>query len=182
MTRYTLVTRSAALLAMTGALAGNTVAAQTAACLTSTDAQSVAVAALPDALASARRACLPHLPASSALARSGTRIAQVYQPAADRAWPSAGRAFMAAVELPLPPGTDPQLIRPLMTAAISSLVEQEVKPQDCRAVDDFYSALEPLPPENMGKLLIALMKLDESSKKPGESSKNPFKICKDVTQ
>lgn len=89
---------------------------------------------------------------------------------------------MAAVELPLPPGTDPQLIRPLMTAAISSLVEQEVKPQDCSAVDDFYSALEPLPPENMGKLLIALMKLDETSKKPGEQTRNPFKICKDASK
>lgn len=182
MTRYTLVPRSAVLLAITGVLAANTAAAQTAACLTSTDAQSVAVAALPDALASVRRACLPHLPASSALTRSGARIAQVYQPAADRAWPSAGRAFMAAVELPLPPGTDPQLIRPLMTAAISSLVEQEVKPQDCSAVDDFYSALEPLPPANMGKLLIALMKLDETSKKPGEQTRNPFKICKDASK
>lgn len=172
------LTRSAAVFAMLGALASNTAAAQTAACLTTDQAQSVAVAALPDALTSARRACLPHLPAASALIRSPAKVSQVYQPAADRAWPTAGRAFMASVDLPLPPGTDPQVIRPLLTAAISALIEQEIKPKDCSAVDDFYSALEPLPPENMGKLLIALMKLDESSKKPGQDSKTPFTLCK----
>jgi hypothetical protein len=182
MTRQTLFTRSAATLAIIGALAANTAAAQTAACLTTDQAQSVAVAALPDALTSARRACLPHLPAASALTRSSAKISQVYQPAADRAWPTAGRAFMASVDIPLPPGTDPQLMRPLMSAAISALIEQEIKPKDCTAVDDFYSALEPLPPENMGKLLIALMKLDESSKKPGEDSKSPFTLCPDGTK
>jgi len=182
MTSMTRFTRSAAALAMICALAANSAAAQTAACLTSDQAQSVAVAALPEALSSARRACLPHLPAGSALTRSATKISQVYQPAADRAWPTAGRAFMAAVDLPLPPGTDPQLIRPLMTAAISAMIEQEIKPRDCSAVEDFYSALEPLPPENMGKLLIALIKLDETSKKPGETSKTPFTLCKDAAK
>ncbi|MGQ3177797.1 MAG: hypothetical protein ACT6R2_05735 [Blastomonas fulva] len=179
MTRTTLMTRSVAVLAMAGALAAQTAAAQTAACLSNSQAQSLAVAALPDALSSARRACLPHLPAASALTRSSTKISQVYQPAADRAWPVAGRAFLAAVELPLPPGSDPQIFRPLLTAAITALVEQEIKPENCNAVEEFYSALEPLPPENMGKLLIALMKLDETSKKPGEPSKNPFTLCKD---
>lgn len=182
MIRMNTFTRSAAALAMISALAANTAAAQTAACLTTDQAQSVAVAALPDALTSARRACLPHLPAASALTRSTAKINQVYQPAADRAWPTAGRAFMSAVDLPLPPGTDPQVIRPLLTAAIGAMVEQEIKPKDCNAVDDFYSALEPLPPENMGRLLIALMKLDESSKKPGQNSKNPFTLCKDAAK
>ena len=178
MTRFTLASRTSAALAMATALAAGTANAQTAACLQPAEAQSVAVAALPDALSSARNACLPHLPASSALTRSATRIAQVYQPAAERAWPTAGRAFMAAVELPLPPGTDPQLIRPLLTAAITSLIEQQIKPTDCGAVDEFYGALEPLPPENMGTLLIAIMKMDDASKKPGEPKKNPFTICK----
>ncbi len=156
-------------------------AAQTAAtaCLTPADAQSVAVAALPDALASARRTCLPHLPATAALSRSTTRIAQIYQPAADKAWPKAGRAFMSAVELPLPPGTDPALVRPLLTAAISAMVEQEIKPADCGAIDEFYGALEPLPPENIGKLMIAILKMDDSDKMPGKRGLNPFTICKD---
>lgn len=180
MTRMTLVTRSSAALAMMAILATNTAAAQTAACLTTDQAQSVAVAALPDALTSARQACLPHLPAASALTRSSTKINQVYRPAADRAWPTAGRAFMASVDLPLPPGTDPQVIRPLLTAAISALIQQEIKPKDCSAVDEFYGALEPLPPENMGKLLIALMKLDDSTKKPGQDSKNPFTLCNEA--
>lgn len=182
MNRTTFANRTAAVLGMAGALATSGAAAQTAACLTPVEAQSVAIAALPDALASARKACLPHLPASSALTRSGTRIAQVYQPAAEKAWPTAGRAFMAAVELPLPPETDPQLIRPLLTAAITSLIEQQIKPADCGTVDEFYSALEPLPPENMGKLLIAIMKMDDASKKPGQVKKNPFTICKDASK
>lgn len=178
MTRMKFATRTAVVLGMAAAMASNSVAAQTAACLTPGEAQSVAIAALPDALSSARKACLPHLPASSALTRSASRIAQVYQPAAEKAWPTAGRAFMAAVELPLPPGTDPQLIRPLLSAAIASMIEQEIKPADCGAVDEFYGALEPLPPENFGKLLIALMKMDDASKKPGQVKKNPFTICK----
>lgn len=150
-----------------------------AACLTPAEAQSVAVAALPDALASARRTCLPHLPATAALTRSSARIAQVYQPAADKAWPKAGHAFMSAVELPLPPETDPALVRPLLTAAISAMVEQEIKPTDCSSIDEFYSALEPLPPENIGKLLVAILKMDDSTKKPGARDASPFTICKD---
>lgn len=173
---------SARALLLAGAMVSLPVqAAQTAAgaCLTPTEAQSVAVAALPDALTSARRACLPHLPATAALTRSSTRIAQVYQPAAERAWPKAGRAFMAAVELPLPPETDPALVRPLLTAAISAMVEQEIKPTDCSAIDEFYGALEPLPPENIGKLLVAILKMDDSAKKPGARDATPFTICKD---
>lgn len=179
----TLLLKTAArALVLTAALAGvSAQAAQTAAtaCLTPADAQSVAVAALPDALASARRTCLPHLPATAALSRASSRIAQVYQPAADKAWPKAGRAFMSAVELPLPPGTDPALVRPLLTAAISALVEQEIKPTDCGAIDEFYGALEPLPPENVGKLLIAIMKMDDPAKKLGQRDANPFTICRD---
>jgi hypothetical protein len=170
---------------LTAALASvSAQAVQTAAtaCLTPADAQAVAVAALPDALTSARRTCLPHLPASAALSRSSSRIAQIYQPAADKAWPKAGRAFMSAVELPLPPGTDPALVRPLLAAAISAMVEQQIKPADCSAIDEFYGALEPLPPENIGKLMIALLKMDESAKKPGQRDANPFKICKDGPQ
>lgn len=174
------VSRSAAAAAALALLAhGTAQAAQPGACLTPAEAQAVAIAALPDALSSARRACLPHLSASSALTRSSARIEQVYQPAADKAWPTAGRAFMAAVELPLPPGTDPALVRPLLSAAIGSMVEQQIKPDDCGTVDEFYGALEPLPPENLGKLLIAMMKMDDSSKKPDKPSANPFTICKD---
>lgn len=182
MTTLTLASRAAVSLAMAGVIAASQAAAQAPACLTPTEAQSVAVAALPEALSSARKACLPHLSASSALAKSATRITQVYQPAADRAWPVAGPAFMTAIALPLPPGTDPQLVRPLMSAAISSLIEQQIKPKDCSAVDEFYSALEPLPPENMGKLLIAIMKLDDASRKPGQPPKNPLTICRDTTK
>ncbi|WP_017671195.1 hypothetical protein [Blastomonas sp. AAP53] len=168
------------LLALAALASTSAQAAQTAAaCLTPAEAQSVAVAALPDALASARRACLPHLPGTSALSRATTRISQVYQPAADRAWPKAGRAFMSAVELPLPPGTDPALVRPLLTAAISAMVEQEIKPTDCGAIDEFYGALEPLPPENVGKLLVAVLKMDDASDKPAKRDANPFTICKD---
>lgn len=161
---------------------GTAQAAQSAACLTPDQAQSIAVAALPDALASARKACMPHLPATSALAKSQSRISQVYQPAADRAWPTAARAFLTTVELPLPPGADPAFVRPLLTTVITSMIEQEIKPTDCGAVDEFYGALEPLPPENVGKLLIAVMKMDTASKKPGETSSNPFTICKDATR
>jgi hypothetical protein len=177
----TMAARTASAAAMLAMFSQSAAYAQAAACLSPADAQSVAVAALPDALTSARQACLPHLPATSALTRSSARVAQVYRPAADKAWPVAGRAFMTAVELPLPPGTDPAVFRPLLSAAITGMIEQEIKPTDCGAVDEFYSALEPLPPENMGKLLIALMKMDNSakSKTPGKRSANPFTICTD---
>lgn len=187
MTIFSSVARTVSATALLAVLASSSAhAMQAATCLAPADAQLVAVAALPDALASARRACLPHLPATSALSKSSTRIAQVYQPAADRAWPTAGRAFLAVVELPLPPGTDPVLVRPLLSAAISAMIEQEIKPNDCSAVDEFYSALEPLPPENLGKLLVALMKMDDAAKgaakSPERRSANPFTICKAGTK
>jgi len=154
-------------------------AAQAGKCLTPAEAESVAVSALPNALASAQKACTPHLPARSALRNASTRITQVYQPAADKAWPSAGRAFLSAFELPLPEGTSLDVVRPLLLATISALVEQEIKPEDCGTVDEFYAALEPLPPANVGKLLVAFLKLGDDGKKPGQAKNNPFTLCED---
>lgn len=161
---------------------GSAQAAQSAACLTPDQAQSIAVAALPDALASARKACLPHLAATSSLTRSSTRITQIYQPAAEKAWPGAARAFLTTVDLPLPPEADPAFVRPLLTTVITSMIEQEIKPTDCSAVDEFYGALEPLPPENIGKLLVAIMKMESASKKPGDTNANPFTICTEASR
>lgn len=162
--------------------AGTAQAAQSATCLTPVEAQSIAVAALPDALSSARLACLPHLPATSALTNSSERIAQVYQPAADKAWPGASRAFMASVDIPLPPGADPAFVRPLLITVVTSMIEQGIKPTDCGTVDEFYGALEPLPPENIGKLLIAIMKMDTASEEPGQADANPFTICTETSR
>jgi hypothetical protein len=170
-------------LAVTATFACQTAhAAQVAKCLTPAEAESVAVSALPDALSSAQKACAPHLPARSALRNATTRVSQVYRPAADKAWPNAGRAFLSAVELPLPEGTSPDVVRPLLLATISALVEQEIKPEDCGTIDEFYSALEPLPPENVGKLLVAFLKLGESGKKAGQARPTPFKICEGEKQ
>ena len=172
------VLHSLTALALIGTMASQTVqAAQAGKCLTPVEAESVAISALPDALSSAQKACAPHLPARSALRNASTRIAQVYRPAADKAWPQAGRAFLSAFELPLPQGTSPDVVRPLLLATISALVEQEIKPEDCGTVDEFYTALEPLPPENVGKLLIAFLKIGEKGKKPGETRSNPFTLC-----
>ena len=174
---------SLTVLAVFGTLASQTAhAAQAGKCLTPAEAQSVAVSALPDALTSAQKACAPHLPARSALRSASTRITQVYRPAADRAWPQAGRAFLSAFELPLPEGTSPDVMRPLLIATISALVEQEIKPEDCGTIDEFYSALEPLPPENVGKLLVAFLKLGENDRKPGQAKSNPFTICEGPNQ
>lgn len=175
--RISAFARGLALIAMTAS--GS---AQAAACLTPDQMQSIAVAALPDALGSARRACLAHLPASAALTRSDSRIANVYRPAADKAWPDAAQAFLATADLPLPPGSDPAFVRPLLTTIITSMVEQEIKPADCGAVEEFYGALEPLPPQNVGKLLVAILKMDAASKKADEQGDNPFTICKDAPQ
>lgn len=177
------VLHSLSALALMGTLASQTAhAAQAGKCLTPAEAESVAVSALPDALTSAQKVCTPHLPARSALRTASTRITQVYRPAADRAWPQAGRAFLSAFELPLPEGTSPDVVRPLLLATISALVEQEIKPEDCGTIDEFYSALEPLPPENVGKLLVAFLKLGENDKKPGQAKSNPFTICEGPKQ
>ncbi len=177
------VMQSLTTLAVIGTMTSQTVqAAQAGKCLTPAEAESVAVSALPDALASAQKACAPHLPARSALRNASVRISQVYQPAADRAWPQAGRAFLSAFELPLPQGTSPDVVRPLLLATISALVEQEIKPEDCGTVDEFYTALEPLPPENVGKLLVAFLKIGEKSKKPGQAKANPFTLCEGPKQ
>lgn len=173
--RFSAFAKGVALLAM---MASGS--AQAAACLTPNQMQSIAVAALPDALGSARRACLAHLPASAALIRSESRIASVYRPASDQAWPQAAQAFLSTADLPLPPGSDPAFVRPLLTTIITSMVEQEIKPTDCDAVEEFYGALEPLPPQNVGKLLVAILKMDAASKKTDEQSDNPFTICKDA--
>jgi hypothetical protein len=173
--------RAVAALGALGILATQTAAAaDTGKCLTSIEAESVAVSALPDALASAQKVCAPHLPAQSALRNASERIAQIYRPAADRAWPRAGRAFLSAMELPLPQGTSPDVVRPLLLATISALVEQEIKPETCGTIDEFYAALEPLPPENVGKLLVAILKAADNGKKPGEARRNPLTICEDA--
>ncbi|WP_373487099.1 hypothetical protein [Blastomonas sp.] len=157
-------------------------AAQSSRCLNPDEAQAMAVAALPDALSSARKMCAGQLPAGSALQNASARITQIYKPAADRAWPEASRAFLASADISMPPSADPAFVRPFLRSVVTSLVEQQIKPTDCGAIDDFYAALEPLPPANVGKLLVALIKLDDTAKKPANAPSSPFKICKDAAR
>jgi len=167
----------AATAALTLASAGDAMQAP-GKCLSRAEAQAVTVAALPDALASARRLCAARLPADAALNTVQPRIASVYQPAADKAWPGASKAFLGIAKIELPPGTDTSFARPLLKTVVTELVAQKLDPGDCPSVNEFYAALEPLPPANVGLLLVALMALDDRNKAQGRtSSGNPFRIC-----
>ncbi len=127
------------------------------------------VTLLPDVIGSLANVCNSALPTSARLLNSQDVIENSYRPAAQAASAEGTAAFMHMMG-DKDEAVSPELLKALAPMLIGEAITSEVKPADCTTIDDLYSALEPLPPQNMARLLIALVKLG------GKAESNQF-LC-----
>lgn len=158
------VALSAALLAMPG----QAIAQKAEKCVTAQEAEALMLTFLPDVIETLSSTCKPSLPATARLSNADDAIANVYRPASEAAAADGTAAFarlMGGSEAPV----EPALLKALTPMMVSAALGAEVKPSDCADIEDIYSALEPLPPQNMAQLLVALVKLGSKGQKSGKA-------------
>lgn len=139
-------------------------------CLTASEAESIALVALPEIVLETGRVCAATLPAGSLVRRaSGTFLAK-YRAEADRAWPTARRAITKlsdpAVELLL----QSDYARPVLTSLLVPQIVGRIATSDCPTIDRLTTLLEPLPPRNTAGIVVATLQFLKAEKAKGRAN------------
>lgn len=142
-------------------------------CLTVEEAGGLVTFALPSALSGLSRQCAKSLPATAELIQGVPVLAARYQPEADRAWPMARQAFDKLAGSSLSQTVGDEAARNLITGLLDAAVGQQVKAEDCGAIDRLVGALSPLPARNMANLVVVLMEVGGR----GKAADRPFSLC-----
>ncbi|WP_425229664.1 hypothetical protein [Sphingomonas sp.] len=141
------------------------------ACLTDSEAQALASAALPEILRQTGTACATRLPATSLLRRTPSPLLGRYDAEADRAWPAARAALVKLSN----PTADALLgsayARPLLASLVAPLIVGRIALRDCGTVDRLVTLLEPLPPANAAGVIVTALRYAAAQPSPG--ARNP---------
>lgn len=150
-------------------------------CLTGAEADGLVRFALPDVVAKLSDACAATLPGTAYLVRARTDLVKKYTEAAGPAAPVARIALgkIARLKPAQAENLSNATLRDLMGIGIAEAVGGKMKPKDCTLVSAILEQLEPLPADNMARLIgIALR--EGGKPKPDETPKNnPLRICGD---
>lgn len=126
-------------------------------CLSSAEAESIALVAFPDIIRETGRVCTA-LPATSLVRRGSGPFMARYEAEADRAWPAARDAIAKL--------SDPRVsmlllqsdfARPLITSLMAPQVVGRIQAADCPTIDRIVTLLEPLPPRNVAGVVVAAL-------------------------
>jgi len=141
-------------------------------CLTSPEAESIALVVMPDILRQTGVLCAARLPVASPLRSGGDLIAR-YDREAERAWPAAKAAILklSVPQADLLLGSD--FARPIVATLVAPLVVGRIAVADCGTVDRLVSLLAPLPPRNTAGVLVTLLQYLKSQKARGKTVDTP---------
>lgn len=150
-------------------------AQDTSTCLTDSEARAMLTFAIPEALEGVANKCAAALPPTAFMRNKGAETVAQFRTAAQGSWPVAKSAFLKFGR----PGDDTKMmaampdsaLMPFVSAALSQVVAQDIKPADCPKIDRFVAALAPLPPAHVVELVTALIALVETK------GKNDLKLC-----
>ncbi len=168
--------RTAVALAAATLLAAPPAMAQTP-CLSSGDAESIALVAMPEIIRDAGRVCAA-LPARSLLRRTDGAFLAKYEAEADRAWPAARTAIAKlsdpAVELLLMS----DYARTMLTSIFAPQITGRIQPADCPTLDRLATLLEPLPARNTAGIVVATLQYLKAQKARGKQTSIPdLPVC-----
>lgn len=152
-------------------------AAAQARCLTASEAESIALVAMPDIIRDAGRVCAA-LPARSLLRQADGAFIGKYEREADRAWPAARTAIAKlsdpAVELLLLS----DYARPMLTSMFAPQITGRIQTADCATLDRLVTLLEPLPARNTAGIVVATLQYLKAEKARGKQSNIPdLPVC-----
>jgi hypothetical protein len=164
--------RRAALVAI-AALLASPATAQPRPCLTSPEAESLALVALPQVIRDTGRVCAARLPATSLIRRDGGALVAKYQTAADAAWPSAQSAIVKLSDPAVTLLLQSDYARPVLTSMIAPLIVGRIALDDCATVDRLVTLLEPLPPRNTAGVVVTVLQYLKADKARGGKAAVP---------
>ncbi|MBY8827885.1 hypothetical protein [Hephaestia mangrovi] len=167
----------AALAALAG-LSANAAQAQTP-CVTTPEATSIALVAMPEVIRQVGQICAARVPAGSLLRQTdGTFIAR-YQAEAERAWPAARTALGRVAGPDIAPLLQSDFTRPMLVSLLAPALVDAVKPQDCSEIDRIVTLAQPLPPQNAAGLIVATLKLTRDKQAEFGNATLDIPICRD---
>lgn len=148
-------------------------------CVTTPEATSIALVAMPAAIRQVGQICAPQLPATSLLRQPGSAFLARYQAEADRAWPAA-RAALARVAGPdIAPLLQSDFTRPMLVSLLAPALTDFVQPKDCADLDRIVTLAQPLPPWNAAGLIVATLKLTRDKQAQFGNQTLDIPICRD---
>lgn len=176
---------AAVALAAIGSHQGAIAASAATPCMSKSEFQSVAVTLLPVLHSQAVTSCKAFLPANAGLLVQSAELTARYASSAERERVAAGEilARMLADQLPVP--MSGSAILPFVEGMLPGLLAQGIDAQTCEAANNIWTAIAPLPAENIASTLGAILVAASNDKKKdaGESDKSSarplddFAVC-----
>lgn len=144
-----------------------TAAAAQTPCLTTSDAEAIALVAMPDIIRETGRVCTA-LPAASLVRRPSSTFLARYETAADAAWPAARAAIVKLSDPAVDMLLQSDYARPLLTSLLAPQIVGRVQPADCPTIDRLVTLLEPLPARNTAGIIVATLQYLKTRKARGK--------------
>ncbi|MFV0622561.1 hypothetical protein ACBY01_00935 [Sphingomonas sp. ac-8] len=161
MTRSFFATALAALLAT-----GGTAQAQTAACVTRTEAEALVLFVAPDLIRQTGQRCAAALPATAMLRQPSGALLAKYEAESERAWPQARKALLKIAGPDAAQMLDSAFAKPMIGTLVAPLVTGNLQAKDCPTVERALTLVQPLPARNTAALLVLIAQADAASPQP----------------
>ena len=154
-------------------------------CMQQEEFRSVAVVLLPVLHKQAVSSCSAFLPSNAGLLVQSDELTSRYTASAERERPAAGEALarLLANEMPVP--MSGSAILPFVEGLVPGLLAEGIDAKTCEIANNIWTALAPLPPENiastLGAILLAASQDKDDSKakeeKSGGRGLDDFAVC-----
>lgn len=128
-------------------------------CVTTPEATSIALVAMPEVIHQVGQICSARVSASSLLRQPNSAFLARYQAEADRAWPAARAALGRVAGPDISPLLQSDFTRPVLVSLLAPALADAVQPKDCAEIDRIVTLAQPLPPANAAGLIVATLKL-----------------------
>lgn len=161
----------------TGAHAAGTAAQQAKPCLTRAEVQALFVSIAPGVIRSVSTACKAALPKSAYLTNRGESLALRYAEVGAASRPVAIAAIGRIGGEKMEGALNDAMFEVLLDGMLGPMVAAEIKPKDCPLIDRSLELLDPLPPSNMGGVVVLLLEVGLKGKETGGKKAPPFEIC-----
>lgn len=145
-------------------------------CVTPDQNEAVTAYVMPSLATEMARKCTPTIGANAYLATNAQRLAQKWQPGADRAWPTARGVVTKLGNIPLVPGSGGDgFAKMVLAPALAGKIAFEMDAQACAVTDRLLQQLEPLPAQNLASVLALVLEVGADSQ-----AQMPYRVCRNA--
>ena len=168
---------AASTLALTATVA-QAAESSSAACTNGAEVRDLMLSFAPAAFGAVRTQCAAGLPANSPLQDNSVMMVR-YKAAAQAAWPRGKAALLKLAPHDKKDADTQKIVEALTPEMVGALVVPQlvkvIGPGDCRDIDRLVTLLEPLPSDNLGDLIVWIVRF--GLKKKHTDMLGPIRLC-----